>query len=380
MSALDALVRDIDQLTLHPHEDSPEPVALNVSGIGQALKEGRFRRVIVMSGAGISTSCGIPDFRSPGTGLYDNLQKYNLPEPEDVFDIEYFRESPEAFCSLAKELMPGNFRPSLTHYFVRLLEKKGVLLRHFTQNIDTLGLEAGISRSSTVQAHGSFDSASCSQCGTKHKVSNVRKKIKKGHVPRCKKSKCGAPVKFDIVFFGENLPERFHQMSAADLPKADLLLVMGTSLKVHPFAGLVDKVPDDCIRVLLNREPVHFADKSDRLFGGYDKRFRFFCGENNHRDVFLPGNCDDSALQLAEAAGWLDDFRAILRKHEPTLLESLEARLAAQADATGRKQAVPAPTPIKEISFNLKEVDTLNERASSSDLQSSSSSQATGAE
>lgn len=77
-------------------------------------------------------------FRTPGTGLYDNLQKYHLPEPSAVFDAAYFNHNPRPFFSLAKELYPGRFSPNLVHCFVRLLQDKGVLLRNYTQNIDGL--------------------------------------------------------------------------------------------------------------------------------------------------------------------------------------------------------------------------------------------------
>ena len=101
--------------------------------------------VVVMAGAGISVSAGIPDFRTPGTGLYDNLQKYDLPEPTCIFDINYFRKNPRPFCMLAREMYPGTFRPTPAHFFIKLLEMKGVLKRCFTQNIDTLERVAGIS-------------------------------------------------------------------------------------------------------------------------------------------------------------------------------------------------------------------------------------------
>ena len=77
---------------------------------------------------------GIPDFRTPGTGLYDNLQKYNLPRPQAVFDVAYYRDNPQAFCTLAKELWPGlSHSPTLTHSFLKLLSDKGLLLRNYTQ-------------------------------------------------------------------------------------------------------------------------------------------------------------------------------------------------------------------------------------------------------
>lgn len=78
-------------------------------------------------------AAGIPDFRSPGSGLYDNLQKYNLPYPQAIFEINFFRENPKPFFVLAKELYPGIFKPTIGHYFIRLLQEKGYLLRHYTQ-------------------------------------------------------------------------------------------------------------------------------------------------------------------------------------------------------------------------------------------------------
>lgn len=83
----------------------------------------------------ISTfATGIPDFRTPGTGLYDNLQKYQLPFPEAIFDLGFYRKKPSAFCTLAQELWPGQkHSPTLTHSFIKLLSKKGLLLRLYSQ-------------------------------------------------------------------------------------------------------------------------------------------------------------------------------------------------------------------------------------------------------
>jgi hypothetical protein len=103
------------------------------------IEAGHMSRIIVVAGAGLSVAAGIPDFRTPGTGLYDNLQKYNLPYPEAVFDLDFFAKHPQPFVQLARELWPGLvFRPTLTHSFLTLLHQKGLLLRCYTQNIDGL--------------------------------------------------------------------------------------------------------------------------------------------------------------------------------------------------------------------------------------------------
>ncbi|XP_072906100.1 NAD-dependent protein deacetylase sirtuin-3, mitochondrial isoform X6 [Hemitrygon akajei] len=132
--------------------------------IASLILSGRCSKVVVMSGAGISTPSGIPDFRSPGSGLYDNLQQYDVPYPEAIFDIGYFAHNPEPFFAVARQLYPGHCKPNYTHYFVRLLHQKGLLLRMYTQNIDGLERRAGIPPEKLVEAHGTFSTATCTIC------------------------------------------------------------------------------------------------------------------------------------------------------------------------------------------------------------------------
>ena len=219
--------------------------SLDLEGVAAIIKEGRCKNIIVMSGAGVSTSAGIPDFRTPGTGLYDNLAKYNLPEPTAVFNIDFFRENPAPFYQLAKELFPGQYKPTPTHNFIRLLHDRGLLLRCFTQNIDSLEAEAGIPKDKIVAAHGNFDTATCIDTGQKVDVEEVREAIMAGPEGyTAMNAKYGGLVKPDIVFFGEKLPDRFYERagmnpmngeptSDSDFDKCDLLIVMGTSLVVQ---------------------------------------------------------------------------------------------------------------------------------------------------
>ncbi|EDQ85835.1 uncharacterized protein MONBRDRAFT_28881 [Monosiga brevicollis MX1] len=254
-----------------------------------------------MAGAGISTSAGIPDFRSPGTGLYDNLQKYDLPYPEAIFTLDYLRSKPEAFFTLAKELYPGNFDPTPCHYFIKLLQDKGVLLRHYTQNIDTLERAAGVRDDLLVEAHGSFAQAACIDCSHRHDTEWVKSQIDKDAVPRCES--CGGIVKPSIVFFGEDLPRRFGQLVSEDFEKCDLLIVLGTSLTVHPFAGLATMPKPEVPRLLINRDSVGERDILNP--DGFD-----FIRTN--RDARYLGSCDDGVWHLARGLGWASDFEALL--------------------------------------------------------------------
>lgn len=265
--------------------------------IVKGIKAKKYKNIIVCVGAGISCSAGIPDFRTPGTGLYYNLQKYNLPYPEAIFDIEYFRLNPKPFYTLSKELYPGNFEPTKTHYFIKLLEEEGLLLRCYTQNIDTLEDVAGISKEKVIFAHGSFTSAHCVSCRKKHSCEYVREPIFKDEIPYC--DECKGLVKPDIVFFGEPLPRRFYNSIDEDFSYCDLLIVMGTALSVQPFGSLPYMVEDDVPRILINLTSVGNFE--------YDK-------ESNKRDVFIKAPTDDATQELADLFGFGDKLREMAKK------------------------------------------------------------------
>jgi NAD-dependent deacetylase sirtuin 3 len=283
-----------------------------------------YRSVIVMSGAGISTPSGIPDFRTPGTGLYDNLQKYQLPEPSAVFDAVYFNHNPRPFFSLAKELYPGKYSPNLVHCFVRLLQDKGVLLRNYTQNIDGLERLAGVQGGKLVEAHGSFSTASCTRCHSKHDPEEVKNAIFSDRIPRCKHKYCSGVVKPNIVFFGEDLPQRFHSLKLPDFSKCDLLLVMGTSLEVEPFASLVTLSRHSVPRLLFNREMVG-PFRSSRC---------------RHTDVTVRGDVVESVRVLVQGAGWEVELEDIQRTVSKDM--RLHAAAAAQQTTTSTSSSRPA--------------------------------------
>jgi len=299
----------------------------SLEGLVEYIKEGRAKKIVVLAGAGISVSCGLPDFRTPGTGLYDNLQKYNLRRPEDIFSLNFFRHSPNAFNELAKELVPGDIRPSSTHFFMRLLETKGLLLRLYTQNIDTLEMVARVSEEKIISAHGGFKDAHCIDCGKRQPLRVWKDTLDRNEIPRCQDARCDGLVKPDIVFFGESLPDAFFENYQRDLSEADLVITFGTSLSVAPFKFLPTLCDDLCPRVLINRQKVgtirrtskvsqrsssssNSSSSSDDSCSLGEKGFRFDL-EDNYRDVYLEGDCDDIVDQLVDGLDWRDDFEVV---------------------------------------------------------------------
>ncbi|XP_061743565.1 NAD-dependent protein deacetylase sirtuin-3, mitochondrial isoform X2 [Nerophis ophidion] len=264
-----------------------------LDSIAKKIREQKYKRVVVIAGAGISTPSGIPDFRSPGSGLYDNLQEYNLPYAEAIFEVNYFHHNPIPFFALAKELYPGNYQPNSTHYFVRLLLEKNLLLRMYTQNIDGLERLAGIPPDFLVEAHGTFATATCTVCRRKYEEEDLRPDLMSGVIPKC--PSCKGIIKPDIVFFGEELPLHFFKY-LTDFPLADLLIIMGTSLEVEPFASLAGAVRGSVPRLLINKDLVGpFALRNGRL-----------------GDVVLLGDVVSGVQSLVDALGWTQELDALM--------------------------------------------------------------------
>jgi len=257
-------------------------------GVAKFIEDGQPKRIVVMTGAGISTSAGIPDFRSPDTGLYANLARLDLPFAEAVFDISYFRQHPEPFYVLAKELYPGKFFPTIAHSFIALLDEKSMLQMLFTQNIDCLERRAGVPGDKIVEAHGSFATQRCIDCLTEYPDDRMKEAVEHGDVPHCIVPQCNGLVKPDIVFFGQPLPESFHRNRHVPAT-ADLVIVMGTSLTVQPFASLPGFASEGTPRILINKEIV--GDLGTRP-----------------DDVLVLGDCDEGVRKLADALGWRDEL------------------------------------------------------------------------
>lgn len=330
--------------------NNEEPVHVldepSVQGIVRYVHGGKCKNIIAMIGAGISTAAGIPDFRSPSSGIYSKLGKFNLPSPEAIFEIGYFRRNPAPFYALARQLFPEELKPTLSHYFLRLLHEKGLLLRLYTQNIDALERLAGIPEERLVEAHGTFHSSHCIACNHAYSLDWLRERIASEPVPLCEE--CQSPVKPDIVFFGERLPDRFFDLSEEDFAQCDLLLIIGTSLQVQPFAGLVDKVHNSIPRLLINLEKCGQGNLVSKLLG-------FGCGldfdsEANYRDVALLGTCDSGCQEMADRLGWKEDLAQLVKRAEEQRLAEAAAKAKAEQEAKreARKEAPDAADKQKQ--------------------------------
>lgn len=209
------------------------------------------------------------------------------------------------------------WKATIAHRFQEILEKKypEKLTRIYTQNIDGLYKQCTeIPSEKIVNVHGSLAEVSCESCGFEvdfddfckdvennikdiYDSSSSKSSPKESKEIKCKR--CGnAHVKPKTVLFGSNLPSEFFEKTETDLDNVDLLLIVGTSLVVSPANSVVYRVPEDCVRVIVNTEKV-----GQELGIVYDSK------EEGHRDFFTNANCEDSFLQLIQHLGWMEDLK-----------------------------------------------------------------------
>ena len=180
----------------------------------------------VLTGAGISTNAGIPDFRGP-KGLYVT-RKY---DPDKVFDIGHFLIDPSIFYEFARDFvgLEQTLRPTVAHRFLAALEEKGELKGIVTQNIDSLHHKAG--SKNIYEMHGSFWQNHCLECNEEFSYETLKAMLKMPGVPKCT---CGGVIKPDVVFFGENVKCLHESSQLAE--ESDLFFVIGSSCVVYPAA------------------------------------------------------------------------------------------------------------------------------------------------
>ncbi len=206
-----------------------------VQDTGAARLAGLLReseRAVVLTGAGVSVPSGIPDFRSPGTGVWENV------DPMEVAHIDAWRRDPDRFWGFYGQRFAtlSDKRPNEAHLALAELERRGLVRGVITQNIDRLHRVAGSER--LIELHGSIEWSVCLDCRGKLPIDRVVALLADadGAAPAC--PACASPLKPDVVLFGELLPERALREAQALALDADLMLCVGSSLEVHPAAAL----------------------------------------------------------------------------------------------------------------------------------------------
>ncbi len=218
--------------------------------------------VVALTGAGISVPSGIPDFRSPGTGLWQNVN------PMKVAHIDAFRRDPVSFWSFYAQRFQtlDDKEPNPAHAALVSLERAGLLDAVITQNIDQLHARAGTEN--LVEVHGSIAQSVCLVCGVRYELDDVRARLERNAdgVPRCD---CGEALKPGVVLFGEYLPGEAFARAEALAAGAELMLCIGSSLEVYPVAGLPDTTLAAGGRIaILTQGPTPFDRRAVVRMGG----------------------------------------------------------------------------------------------------------------
>lgn len=211
------------------------------------------KRIVFFGGAGVSTESGIPDFRSQD-GLYN--QKYKYP-PEEILSHTFFMRNPEGFYEFYRDkiLCTGDIKPNRTHQALAKLEEQGKLSAVVTQNIDCLHHMAGSKK--IYELHGTITRNYCMKCHRMHDEKYMRNYPE--IIPRCE---CGGIMKPDVVLYEEGLDDATVNGALFEISNADVLIIGGTSLVVHPAAGMVRYFKGDKL-VLINKSATYMDSNAD---------------------------------------------------------------------------------------------------------------------
>jgi len=208
-----------------------------------------------ITGAGISTNAGLPDFRGP-KGIY----KQKNIDPDKIFDINYFLMNPEYFYNFIKDFIQflDKIEPTFTHKFLFKLEKLNKLKGLITQNIDTLHERAG--NKNIITIHGSISNWLCIECFKNYNLKEIKNKFFNEKIPKC--DLCDGLIRPDIVFYSESVKN--YDLAVKWVSNADLLLVIGTSLKVFPASYLPSMAKGKV--VIINKGEIFISHLNNYIF------------------------------------------------------------------------------------------------------------------
>jgi NAD-dependent deacetylase len=247
---------DPDMTTGSKHQEA------KAQQLAELIRESRL--TVALTGAGVSVPSGIPDFRTPESGLWANV------DPMEVAHIDVFERDPARFWSYYRPRFHslGDKRPNAAHEALAELEGRGLLEGVITQNIDRLHRAAG-SRE-VIEVHGSIETSTCRGCGAEYGIEDVDALFDGEGVAVC--ASCHGPVKPDVVLFGEMLPERAMARAQELAGRAELMLCVGSSLAVYPVAGLPQLTVESGGRLaIVTKGPTPYdADATVKLGGEVD--------------------------------------------------------------------------------------------------------------
>ncbi|MGE5633502.1 MAG: SIR2 family NAD-dependent protein deacylase [Caulobacteraceae bacterium] len=209
------------------------------------------KSTVVLTGAGISTESGIPDFRSPGSGLWEEV------DPMEALSTGVLYDKPAKFYSMGFKILTSmkDAEPNKSHYCLAEMESMGLVDLIVTQNIDNLHYKAGSKR--VYEVHGNTRTCSCDNCGEEYDIALIEKRVSEGEIPP--KCRCRGIIRPDVVLFGDMLPQCFYD-SIREVEAADLLIVIGSSLSVSP----VNHLADICRRlIIINLGETYYDHKAD---------------------------------------------------------------------------------------------------------------------
>lgn len=302
------------------------------------IKTGKILNIGFLTGAGISCSSGIPDFRSAG-GMYDTLNPDLLTatneekellrnDPVNVVNIEMFKLNQFPYLEVRRPFILGTkekmWKPTLSHYFIKILQNKGLLKRVYTQNIDGLDYYLDLPDDKIIPVHGTISKIECEFCKISYPFDKFCEELKSNIkdiydstsdspkfstnivCPSCNKN----GIKPSTVMYGTSLPKIFFESLEKDFPdNIDLLIVVGTSLTVSPACNLVQYVNSNVPRIVINKERV-----GENLGLEYDNP--------DKEDIHMPSECDIAFLHLAMQLGFIDELQTF-KKHMCEYSQSL---------------------------------------------------------
>jgi NAD-dependent deacetylase len=230
--------------------------------------------VVALTGAGISVPSGIPDFRTPQTGLWETV------DPMEVAHIDVLERDPERFWRFYDQRFQSlqDKQPNAAHRTLAALEREGWLRAVITQNVDRLHRAAGSRQ--LIEVHGTIDHSTCLRCGRRYELADVRRRVAgdPAGIPRCE---CGATLKPGVVLFGEMLPVDALRRAQGLAAAADLMLCIGSSLEVWPVAGLPELTLSTGGRIaILTQGPTPFdAQAAIKLTGDVEAELTALAAE-----------------------------------------------------------------------------------------------------